>query len=95
MKGERIGAGAVKRDLERRTVLEMPCRGGGGDEVKALGVLRTAKAPNQRIMFPGGGAHGMRDRACGLTGSSQLINFNTDAQSGGMRQVPHRGATSP
>ncbi len=75
MKGERIGVGAVKRDLNG--ALCSKCHAGAADELKAS-VHFTAKAPNQRIMFPGGGAHGMLDRACGLTGSSQLINFNTD-----------------
>ncbi len=33
---------------------------------------------NPNVLFPGGGAHGMIDRACGLPASTGLINFLSD-----------------
>lgn len=35
---------------------------------------------NSNILFPGGGAHGMLDRACGLPASTGLINYTSDVQ---------------
>jgi len=37
---------------------------------------------SDRVMFPGGGAHGMLDRACGLPGTSGLINFTSNENLG-------------
>jgi len=37
-------------------------------------------ARNDNVLFPGGGAHGMIDRACGLPASTSLINFVSDVQ---------------
>ena len=39
-------------------------------------------ARTDRVMFPGGGAHGMLDRACGLPGTSGLINFTSNENLG-------------
>ena len=38
----------------------------------------TGQGPNPRILFPGGGSHGQVDRACGLPGTTALINYNSD-----------------
>ncbi len=35
---------------------------------------------NDLILFPGGGVHGMIDRACGLPASTALINYTSDVQ---------------
>jgi hypothetical protein len=35
-----------------------------------------------RVMFPGGGAHGMLDRACGLPATTGLTNYLSDIQLG-------------
>ncbi|MGE5152776.1 MAG: hypothetical protein ACM3ST_02060 [Bdellovibrio bacteriovorus] len=42
----------------------------------------SVQAPNPRILFPGGGAHGALDRACGLPGTTALINYNSDINLG-------------
>ncbi len=42
----------------------------------------SVQAPNPRLLFPGGGAHGALDRACGLPGTSALINYNSDINLG-------------
>lgn len=34
------------------------------------------RSENPNVEFPGGGAHGMIDRACGLVGSNALINYD-------------------
>jgi len=39
-------------------------------------------ARTDRVMFPGGGAHGMLDRACGLPGTSGLVNFTSNENLG-------------
>jgi hypothetical protein len=40
------------------------------------------QGPNPRILFPGGGSHGQVDRACGLPGTTALINYNSDINLG-------------
>lgn len=35
---------------------------------------------NTNVLFPGGGAHGMIDRACGLPASTALIGYTSDVQ---------------
>ncbi len=42
----------------------------------------SAQGPNPRILFPGGGAHGALDRACGLPGTSALINYTSNINLG-------------
>ena len=42
----------------------------------------STQGPNPRILFPGGGAHGALDRACGLPGTSALINYTSDINLG-------------
>jgi hypothetical protein len=39
-------------------------------------------APTQRVLFPGGGSHGMVDRACGLPSTTALTNFTSDVNLG-------------
>ncbi|MBK8978436.1 MAG: hypothetical protein IPM29_21250 [Planctomycetes bacterium] len=39
-------------------------------------------APTERVMFPGGGAHGMLDRACGLPATTGLTNYTSDINLG-------------
>lgn len=36
------------------------------------------RSTNDRVLFPGGGAHGMIDRACGLPASAALVNYTAD-----------------
>jgi hypothetical protein len=45
-----------------------------GDEVMGS-VHYLWRSENPLVEFPGGGAHGMVDRACGLVGSNALINY--------------------
>lgn len=44
------------------------------DAIKASAHFKVA-SPTTFAMFPGGGAHGMFDRACSLPGSTSLINY--------------------
>lgn len=53
------------------------CHADIADEFKA-GVHYKWAARNPNVLFPGGGAHGMIDRACGLPASTSLINFVSD-----------------
>ena len=48
------------------------------DAVKASAHFRIA-SPSDFALFPGGGAHGMFDRACSLPGSTSLINYSGGA----------------
>ncbi len=74
-----VSVSDVQRDLSG--ALCSVCHAGKVDEVKNS-VHFTIQAPNQRILFPGGGAHGMLDRACGLPGTSGLINYTSDVNLG-------------
>lgn len=40
----------------------------------------TWSGRNSNVFFPGGGAHGMLDRACGLPATTALINYTNDVQ---------------
>ncbi|MCB9852485.1 MAG: hypothetical protein H6819_05270 [Phycisphaerales bacterium] len=40
----------------------------------------TWSGRNQNVFFPGGGSHGMLDRACGLPATTALINYTNDVQ---------------
>jgi hypothetical protein len=42
----------------------------------------SVQGGNARILFPGGGAHGALDRACGLPGTTALINYNSNVNLG-------------
>ena len=72
-------AAEVERSLS--TVLCGKCHEDAVAQLKAS-VHFSVQAPNPRILFPGGGAHGALDRACGLPGTSALINYNSDINLG-------------
>ena len=71
----RISEAAVKRDLNGQ--LCGRCHPNAMDEFKDTVHYKWA-GRNDRVLFPGGGAHGMIDRACGLPASTSLINFTSD-----------------
>ncbi len=50
-------------------------------EVRASAHFKVA-SPSPFTLFPGGGAHGMFDRACSLPGSTGLINYTGTASEG-------------
>jgi hypothetical protein len=72
VQGEVVPVAAVKRDLSG--TLCAKCHAGAVSEIKSS-VHFTTQAPTRRVMFPGGGSHGMLDRACGLPGSSAMVNY--------------------
>ncbi|MEP0845225.1 MAG: hypothetical protein HRF50_00230 [Phycisphaerae bacterium] len=74
---KRVAAAAVKRDLAGE--LCGKCHAQQVAELKDSVHFRWAST-NERILFPGGGAHGMLDRACGLPASTALINYTSDVQ---------------
>ena len=76
--GEIVRASEVQRDLAG--VLCSKCHPEAVAQLKSS-VHFSTQAPNPRILFPGGGAHGMLDRACGLPGSTALINYVSDVTS--------------
>jgi cytochrome c5 len=73
----RIAEAEVRRDMYG--ALCGKCHAQIADELKASVHYRWA-ARNDNVLFPGGGAHGMIDRACGLPASTSLINFVSDVQ---------------
>lgn len=79
LKGEQISLSDVQVDLNGS--LCSKCHEEELAEVKDS-VHFTLQAYTPRIMFPGGGAHGMLDRACGLPGTSGLINYTSDVNLG-------------
>ena len=74
-----VPAAEVERSLS--TALCGQCHVDAVAQLKAS-VHFSVQAPNPRILFPGGGAHGALDRACGLPGTSALINYNSDINLG-------------
>lgn len=74
-----IPAAEVERSVS--TALCAKCHADAIDQLKSS-VHFTGQGPNPRILFPGGGAHGQVDRACGLPGSTALINYNSDINLG-------------
>ena len=74
---KRISAAAVKRDLSG--ALCGTCHYRQVQDVMDSVHYKWA-APNARVLYPGGGAHGMIDRACGLPASTSLINYTSDVQ---------------
>jgi hypothetical protein len=74
-----VPAAEVERSLS--TALCGQCHPDAVAQLKAS-VHFSVQAPNPRILFPGGGAHGALDRACGLPGTSALINYNSDINLG-------------
>lgn len=75
----KIPVSAVQKDLNG--ALCSKCHSEELAEVKNS-VHFKIQAPNPRIMFPGGGAHGMLDRACGLPGTTGLTNYTSDVNLG-------------
>ena len=71
----RISEAAVKRDLNGQ--LCGRCHPNTMDEFKDTVHYKWASR-NDQVLFPGGGAHGMIDRACGLPASTALINYVSD-----------------
>jgi hypothetical protein len=69
----------VERSLS--TAICAECHLGAIDSLKDS-VHFSVQGPNPRIGFPGGGAHGALDRACGLPGTTALINYNSDINLG-------------
>lgn len=69
----------VKRDLSK--ALCSHCHKDAITEVKDSVHYKIA-GRTDRVMFPGGGAHGMLDRACGLPGTSGLVNFTSNENLG-------------
>lgn len=72
---------AVEAERSLATAICAKCHEDAIDSLKDS-VHYSNQGPNPRILFPGGGAHGMLDRACGLPGTSALINFNSDINLG-------------
>lgn len=71
----RISEAEVRRDLSG--ALCGRCHANIVDELKDSVHFKWASR-NDYVLFPGGGAHGMIDRACGLPASTSLINFVSD-----------------
>jgi hypothetical protein len=69
----------VQRDLNG--ALCGQCHTGALDSFKDS-VHYSLKSRTDRVMFPGGGAHGAIDRACGLPGTSALVNYTSDINLG-------------
>lgn len=55
----------------------LECHPGKDAEVMAS-VHYTWRTTNSHLAYPGGGAHGMIDRFCGLVGSSAMVNYFAD-----------------
>ena len=72
---------AYEVELSVSTALCANCHVNAIDQLKHS-VHFGVQAPNPRILFPGGGAHGALDRACGLPGTSALVNYNSDINLG-------------
>ncbi len=76
---KRIPKAEAERSLS--TVICGECHKDAVAQLKSS-VHFSAQGPNPRILFPGGGAHGALDRACGLPGTSALINYTSDVNLG-------------
>jgi len=77
--GTRVGKDDVMRDLYGS--LCSKCHNGKADEFKASVHYKLA-GRTDRVLFPGGGAHGMIDRACGLPATTGLTNSISDVNLG-------------
>ena len=77
------GKRVPKADVERSLSTEL-CAECHADAVAQLknSVHFSVKGGNPRLMFPGGGAHGSLDRACGLPGTTALINYTSNINLG-------------
>jgi hypothetical protein len=77
--GKRVPADDVERSLSTEICAEC--------HVNAIAQLKSSvhfkvQGGNPRILFPGGGAHGALDRACGLPGTTALINYTSNVNLG-------------
>ncbi|GAB4138594.1 MAG: hypothetical protein Fur0037_04400 [Planctomycetota bacterium] len=79
VRGLDVSAAAIRRDLNG--ALCSQCHAAPVDQIKASVHYATA-ARTERVMFPGGGAHGMLDRACGLPATTGLTNHFSDINLG-------------
>lgn len=77
--GKPVAAADVRRDLVGNVCGK--CHENAVDEVKAS-VHYTNAGRTSRVWFPGGGAHGMLDRACGLPATTGLTNHFSDINLG-------------
>ncbi len=77
--GTIIPESEVKRDMSGK--LCMQCHKDAIAEFKNS-VHYSLIARTDRVMFPGGGAHGAIDRACGLPGTSAMVNYTSDKNLG-------------
>jgi len=77
--GRRVPAAEVERSLS--TALCQQCHEDAVAQLKNS-VHFSVQGGNPRILFPGGGAHGALDRACGLPGTTALINYNSNVNLG-------------
>ncbi|MHC4909758.1 MAG: hypothetical protein ACYTF9_08585, partial [Planctomycetota bacterium] len=79
VKGERFSQAQVNRDLAGN--LCNKCHDESLHELKDSVHYRLT-GRTDRVLFPGGGAHGMLDRACGLPSTTGLTNSHSDVNLG-------------
>ena len=72
---KRVAAPDVERSLSQQLCAE--CHENAIAQLKNSVHFRV-QGGNARILFPGGGAHGALDRACGLPGTTALINYTSN-----------------
>jgi hypothetical protein len=77
--GQRVSEDDVQRDLAGS--LCSKCHADAVGELKAS-VHYQISGRTERVWFPGGGAHGMLDRACGLPATTGLTNYLSDVNLG-------------
>lgn len=77
--GAIVSEAEVQRDLAGS--LCSRCHPEALAQVKAS-VHYTIAGRTDRVLFPGGGAHGMLDRACGLPATTGLTNYTSDVNLG-------------
>ncbi|MEJ2310519.1 MAG: hypothetical protein P8Z78_14600 [Gammaproteobacteria bacterium] len=77
--GKRVPADDVERSLSTEICAE--CHENAIAQLKSS-VHFKVQGGNSRILFPGGGAHGALDRACGLPGTTALINYTSNVNLG-------------
>jgi len=77
--GDRVSTDDVDRDLVGS--LCSKCHEEAVNELKSSIHYQIA-GRTERVWFPGGGAHGMLDRACGLPATTGLTNYTSDVNLG-------------
>ena len=73
--GETVTQDAVDRDLVGSLCVH--CHSDQVSQLRDSAHFKLA-AKTKRVLFPGGGAHGMLDRACGLPATTGLTNYNSN-----------------